>query len=83
MSHDVITKMVSMNLQLFDIFLMCKCQCIMVVQWLVHRFRSELLVFRRRRNCQTLFSAFPFVSDVFVLTCPIIKSALQCNHYQK
>ena len=22
------------------------------------------------RNCQTLFSAFPFVSDVFVLTCP-------------
>ena len=22
-----------------------------------------------RRNCQTLFSAFPFVSDVFVLSC--------------
>ena len=35
--------------------LLCVCQC---------AFWSVL-----RRNCQTLFSAFPFVSDVFVLSC--------------
>ena len=36
-----------------------------------------------RRNCQTLFSAFLFISEVFVLTCPLTMCTWHSVRYRE